>query len=48
MDSGMDNTSGAGWVVRTQAERGAFYQSFTLALLKSKLNTRPTHRCWMR
>ena len=36
MDSGIDNTSGAGWVVRTQAERGAFYQNFTLALLKSK------------
>lgn len=36
MDSGMANTSGAGWVVRTQADRGLFYQNFTLALLESK------------
>ena len=36
MDSGMANTSGAGWVVRTQADRGAFYQHFALALLESK------------
>jgi hypothetical protein len=36
MDSGMANTSGAGWVVRTQADRGAFYQNFTLSLLESK------------
>ncbi|MBE2287219.1 MAG: hypothetical protein IAE77_27440 [Prosthecobacter sp.] len=36
MDSGMGNTSGAGWVVRTQADRGWFYQNFTLALLESK------------
>lgn len=36
MDSGMANTSGAGWVVRTQADWGAFYQNFTLALLESK------------
>jgi hypothetical protein len=36
MDSGMVNSSGAGWVVRTQADRGAFYQNFTLALMESK------------
>ena len=34
MDSGMGNTSGAGWVVKTQQERGYFYQHFTLGLLK--------------
>lgn len=33
MDSGMANHSGAGWTVRTQADRGRFYQNFTLALL---------------
>ena len=32
----MANKSGAGWLVRTQADRGAFYQNFTLALLESK------------
>ncbi|MDB5205490.1 MAG: hypothetical protein JWR72_565 [Flavisolibacter sp.] len=35
-DSGMPNYSGAGWIVRTQKDRGAFYQNFTLALLESK------------
>jgi hypothetical protein len=35
-DSGMGNTSGAGWIVRTQKDRGLFYQNFTLALLESK------------
>ncbi|MCX6855635.1 MAG: hypothetical protein NTV80_12115 [Verrucomicrobia bacterium] len=35
-DSGMGNTTGAGWLVKTQEERGAFYQNFTLALLESK------------
>ncbi len=34
-DVGMGNTDGAGWTVRTQADRGAFYQNFTLALLES-------------
>lgn len=34
MDSGMGNTSGAGWVVKTQRERGYFYQNFALGLLK--------------
>lgn len=36
MDSGLPNTSGAGWVVKTQADRGAFYQNFALALIESK------------
>jgi hypothetical protein len=35
-DSGMPNYSGAGWIVRTQTDRGLFYQNFTLALLESK------------
>lgn len=34
-DSGMGNYSGAGWVVKTQEERGLFYQNFTLGLLES-------------
>jgi hypothetical protein len=34
MDSGLGNVSGAGWTVKTQADRGKFYQNFTLALLK--------------
>lgn len=34
MDSGMNNRSGAGWTVKAQADRGAFYQNFTLALLE--------------
>jgi hypothetical protein len=34
-DSGLPNTEGAGWTVETQAERGAFYQNFTLGLLKT-------------
>jgi len=33
MDSRMSNISGAGWTVKTQADRGRFYQNFTLALL---------------
>lgn len=36
MDSGLANTSGAGWSVRTQADRGKFYQNFALGLLESK------------
>ncbi len=32
MDSGMGNISGAGWTVKTQADRGRFYQNFTIAL----------------
>ena len=34
-DSGLPNTTGAGWNVHTQQERGWFYQNFCLALLKS-------------
>ncbi len=37
VDSGMGNTTGAGWLVKTQADRGKFYQNFTLGLLESKL-----------
>lgn len=32
-DSGLANTGGAGWLVKTQADRGAFYQHFALSLL---------------
>ncbi len=35
MDSGFKNTTGAGFVVKTQADRGRFYQNFTLGLLES-------------
>ncbi len=35
-DSGMPNKSGAGWIVRTQKDRGLFYQNYNLALLESK------------
>ena len=35
MDSGFANTTGAGWVVQTQADRGKFYQNFALGLLES-------------
>jgi hypothetical protein len=37
VDSGMANTSGAGWLVKTQRERGQFYENFTLGLLQSKV-----------
>lgn len=33
---GLANTSGAGWVVKTQQDRGLFYQNFSLNLLQSK------------
>jgi hypothetical protein len=36
-DSGMPNNSGAGWIVKTQADRGRFYKNFTLGLLESKV-----------
>jgi hypothetical protein len=36
MDSGLANTSGAGWLVKTQRDRGLFYQNFTLGLLESR------------
>ena len=35
-DSGLANRTGAGWTVPTQADRGRFYQNFTLALLESR------------
>ena len=35
-DSGLPNKSGAGWIVKTQKDRGFFYQNYTLALLESK------------
>ena len=37
VDSGMGNTSGAGWLVKTQEDRGRFYQNFTLGLLESEV-----------
>lgn len=37
MDSGLPNIGGAGWVVKTQRDRGLFYQNFTLGLLESKV-----------
>lgn len=33
MDSGMENVNGAGWVVKSQEDRGNFYQNFVLSLL---------------
>ena len=33
-DSGLSNITGAGWLVKTQADRGTFYQTFTLGLLE--------------
>lgn len=36
IDSGMGNTTGAGWVVKTQKERGLFYQNFVYRLIRSK------------
>jgi hypothetical protein len=33
MDSGLANITGAGWTVKTQKDRGRFYQNFTLGLL---------------
>lgn len=33
-DTGMSNTSGAGWRVPTQEDRGLFYQNWTLVLLE--------------
>lgn len=34
--AGLANTSGAGWLVKTQADRGRFYQNFALGLLRAK------------
>lgn len=36
MDSGLPNISGAGWQVKTQEDRGKFYQNYCMALLESK------------
>ncbi len=36
-DTPLANTSGAGWLVRDQAARGAFYQTFALGLLESRV-----------
>ena len=35
-DTGMKNSTGAGWIVPTQSDRGLFYENYTLALLESK------------
>ena len=35
-DNRMTNKSGAGWTVRTQADRGKFYQNYALQLLECK------------
>jgi len=35
-DSGLPNNTGAGWNVPTQADRGYFYQNFTIDLIKNK------------
>jgi hypothetical protein len=35
-DSGMPNISGAGWLVKTQNDRGIHYQNFCLNLLVAK------------
>lgn len=37
MDTGFANTGGAGWLVRTQRDRGRFYENFTLGLMESKV-----------
>lgn len=34
-DSGLPNQTGAGWIVKTQRDRGLFYQNFILKLLES-------------
>lgn len=36
-NSGMANTGGAGWLVKTQKDRGGFYQNFTLGLIESRV-----------
>jgi len=35
-DSGLANQSGAGWIVKTQKDKGLFYQNYCLGLLQSK------------
>lgn len=34
-DLAFDNTHGDGWIVRTQADRGRFYENFILSILES-------------
>ena len=36
VDSGLPNHSGAGWLVKTQRDRGLFYQNFCMGLLESR------------
>jgi hypothetical protein len=36
-DSGLPNATGGGWVVRSQTDRGMFYENFVNELLKSKV-----------
>ena len=36
-DAGFANTTGAGWIVQTQADRARFYQHFTMGLLESRV-----------
>ncbi len=33
LDTGMENDTGAGWIVATQEERGKYYETFSLGLL---------------
>lgn len=35
-DSGLGNTAGAGWIVKSQEDRGLFYQNFVLGLIESQ------------
>ncbi len=35
-DTGMANNSGAGWIVKTQKDRGIYYENFCLKLLQQK------------
>ncbi len=35
-DTPLANSTGAGWIVKTQKDRGLFYQNYVLALLESK------------
>ncbi len=35
-DTGMANTSGAGWTVKTQSDRGLFYEQFVIGLLENR------------
>jgi hypothetical protein len=36
MDSGLANTTGAGWTVATQEDRARFYQNFSLGLIECR------------